>query len=1350
MRNRGSYVTGAEPQGSSEQIAPTATQKTRTRGRRWATTFPGLPAHYTRAKNYPLRRPDEGSAPQKQANEKKKQVTFEEVPQSKAEKIDTTESESNIGIKGATNKIDIVASPDEEISALYVPPKEILPSVTIEVTPKDSPIEPRPKGKNETRFYMKIRLNGQVINALVDGGSQKSYLGHKATEHVRHHVKPQKISYRCANGTIDESYGVVPVDMTVDGLEKELQFRIVSTFDYDCILGKDFLKKFEIIEDHLRGHWIGASGNAYKFSDKPERPSVTGEEFKVAGLQELEDSQQGQLEQLLTKLWDEKPVKIFDLAKYKIDVGGHEPIKQRQRRYSPKMIEIAQQQVDSYLEQGFIKPSSSPWCSPFVISTRANGEPRFCIDFRKVNAVTKKDAYMIPHMDSILDQFRVAKFVTTIDLRNAYHHIPLDEPSKELTAFYVPGRGLLHFEVLPFGLTNAGAGFQRTIDQVILPEWRNVFAYLDDIIIASETFEEHLECIGKVVNRIHQFGLTINREKSHFCRKEVNYLGYVLSSKGLKIDPEKIRPILEYPAPKNLKQLRRFLGMAGWYSRFIDNFSEKKVPLTKLLSKNCPWNWEPEQQAAFEWIKQAIVTAPVLIRPDFSLPFQVHSDASNFAVGAVLTQMRDGYEHPICFASRTLSKAERNYSVTEKECLGVIFAIEKMRPYVQGYHFTIVTDHASLKWLHNLKDPCGRLARWATKLQAYDYDIVHRRGADHKVPDALSRAFEEQVQQIIEDHVSAAEELKEDITDWYELRKRLIKANPRKFPDWHLEGDLLYVHRPNSWVDPIIEDLESWKIVLPKKLRERAMHDAHDVHRAGHMGIDKTYHRLQQYYYWPGMYKDVAEYVNTCLDCQLVKIPRTSPPGEMGYRCVEGPWTNVTTDVMGPFPASYNQKKYIVMFVDNFTKYVELKAITEANSTEILKAFEELVVSKWGCPLILTYDNGSEYVNKPVTDRLETYGIRPNRTPIYHPQANPTERSNQTIKTMIRTFISGDQRNWDLHLHEFAFAVNTAVHSSTKYSPAFLNFGRNPLPPHCVRNHLPLPLKGKPLSKDVWVDRVKRLSAIHDLVRAQLDLAFAKQAKYYDKHRKKLVYNVGDRVLRRTHYLSKGEKFFSTKLADPFKGPCLVEKKISDVVYEVLDITDDTRHKLHVSDLKPLSEINDLSVQDGTTGPEPEAQEPTPESRTSLQPPPRKTFDNCPQIPRQKRGRPRRDAGQAGTDKRARKVQTPKEIPPTGSPDPKNHYVNPGSPPPETEKVKSPERKRGRPRKIRTTRDGQEIGPNPTNKGPAFDTKFPRDGSAESNPQGPGRPENRAVPPAAVAGRVTRSRLRLGQLASAN
>lgn len=1113
----------------------------------------------------------------------KRLPTIQETPE-KSPKIPNSLEQSNESIKTHPSVVPInqthIVEPggqvvnleekaQNEVAALYTPEENPNPPIILEIKSKDVPAPPKQPIGKYTRFYMKIRLNGTELNALVDGGAERSYFGYKAAELVAPHIKSQKTTFKGVTGAVDEAWGIVTVDMTVDGLKKEFTLKVANNFGYDCILGMDFLTEFKIVIDNATKQWVGANGNAYDWDEKPRSPNpLDPEEHPVAGLQELEDYEQQKLDELIDRLFLEKPIKIFDLVNHKIDVQNHEPIRQRVRRYSPKMMEIAYKQLDSYLEQGFIEESTSPWRSSFVIGTRQNGEPRFCIDYRDVNKITKKDAYNIPHMDSILDRLRKAKYVSTIDLRNAYHHIPLEESSKEITAFYVPGRGLFQFRKLPFGLTNSAPAFQRVMDHLIEPGWDNVFTYLDDVIIATETFEDHLKWLEKVITKLHAAGLTINREKSSFGCKEVKYLGYVLSKEGLKIDWDKIKPIVDYPAPTNIKQLRRFLGMIGWYSRFIENFATIKVPLTNLLHKDCKWHWGPEQQDSFENLKLAITKAPVLVRPDFTLPFQIHADASNFAVGAVLTQVQNGEEHPICFTSRVLSKAERNYTVTEKECLAVIAAVEKMRPYVQGYHFTVITDHASLKWLNNLKDPSGRLARWATKLQAYDFEIVHRRGVEHKVPDALSRAMENQVADLI----AAAEETLPIAPDWYHQKKEQVQNQPHKFPDWYVKENLMYVHRPNSWIDPIIEDLEAWKLVVPEHLKERVLHDAHDTPEAGHMGIDKTYHRLQLYYYWPGMYKDVVEYVKSCSDCQLVKVPRELPCGQMGYRYIDGPWTNVSGDIMGPFPASYNQDKYLIVFVDRFTKYVEMKALQQANAQTVLKAFEELIINRWGCPKYLLSDNGSEFFNHVVTERLKTYGIEQDRTPVYHAQANPTERYNQTIKTMIRIFVNKDHRTWDIHLNEFAFAINTAIHASTKYSPAFLNFGRNPLSPHCLQNQLPVPVQTKSMSKDVWIDRVKRLSAIRDIVKKHVDLAYTRQAKYYDKHHLATSYSVGDKVLRRTHYLSKGDKYFSAKLAEPFRGPCLIENKISDLVFEVLDLVDGTRHKLHISHLKPFIE----------------------------------------------------------------------------------------------------------------------------------------------------------------------------------
>ena len=311
--------------------------------------------------------------------------------------------------------------------------------------------------------------------------------------------------------------------------------------------------------------------------------------------------------------------------------------------------------------------------------------------------------------------------------------------------------------------------------------------------------------------------------------------------------------------------------MIGWYD----------IPLTKLLQKNVPYEWGEEQQRAFEMLLLMLTQAPVLARPDFNKPFCVQTDASSYALGAVLTQNLDGEEHPIAYASQTLTKAERNYTVTEKECLAVLWAVKKYRGYLLGEQFVVITDHSSLLWLHNLKDPTGRLARWAMELQNYNMTIIHRKGALHKVPDALSRAFEDECNLAVTGLIEPDK--------WYNDKISKVTKDPHLWPDWKIENNLLYKHQPDPRIDPFVPDLDRWKLVVPKLDQERALFECHNTPESGHLGVDKTYHRLLQWYFWPQMKRDVVRYVKQCIDCQLHKVSQQAPMGLMGQRNIEGP-----------------------------------------------------------------------------------------------------------------------------------------------------------------------------------------------------------------------------------------------------------------------------------------------------------------------------------------------------------------------------------------------------------------------------------------------------------------------------
>lgn len=370
---------------------------------------------------------------------------------------------------------------------------------------------------------------------------------------------------------------------------------------------------------------------------------------------------------------------------------------------------------------------------------------------------------------------------------------------------------------MAFGGTNSPATLQRLVETLFPASWP-VHAYLDDIIFTTKTFEEHVYWLRKVLRTLADAGLVVNREKSSFCVPEVVYLGYILDVHGLRPNPKRIEPVLKYPVPKNVKEIRRFLGMVGWYARFIEKAAELKTPLCKLLRNDQKYEWREDQQQAFEKLKNALITASVLARPDFTQPFTIQTDASDVSIGAVLTQEdENGEEHPITYISRALNADEKGYTVTEKEWLAIIWAIEYFRPYVEGPHFKVITDRPSLQWLMKLKGPTGRLYRWALKLQAWDFEIIHRKGASHLVPDALSR--------IDHDEVSCMEEIEDQ---WYIRRFKDIQKDPERWPDWQTERGLIYVHKEEPLLHPVTENEYNWKLVVPKDWQHRVLEENHN------------------------------------------------------------------------------------------------------------------------------------------------------------------------------------------------------------------------------------------------------------------------------------------------------------------------------------------------------------------------------------------------------------------------------------------------------------------------------------------------------------------------------------------
>ncbi|KAL5488507.1 hypothetical protein EMCRGX_G017449 [Ephydatia muelleri] len=427
------------------------------------------------------------------------------------------------------------------------------------------------------------------------------------------------------------------------------------------------------------------------------------------------------------------------LLQHKINTGDATPVHQRARRIPVFQRGEWQKLVKEMLDRGVIQPSSSPWASPVVLAKKKDGSLRFCVDYRKLNAVTRKDAYALPRIDDTLDALAGSKWFSTLDLASGYWQVGMHPDDREKTAFCTAD-GLFEFNVMPFGLCNAPATFQCLIDLILAGlQWSACLVYLADIIIMGKSFEEHLGNLGAVLERLQKAGLKLKPDKCAFLQKRVLYLGHIVSDQGITPDPGKTAKVTSWPIPNCVIELQAFLGLANYYRHFVKGFAEIAKTLHELTKKDSGFQWSPHCDAAFKILQGKLTSAPILGYPDLTKQFILDTDASDLSLGAVLSQVEDGKEKVLCYDSRLLTKEERHYCVTRKELLAVVTFVCKFRPYLVGRQFTLRTDHGALLWLHNFKEPEGQLARWLGKLQEFNYTIVHRPGQRHSNADAMSR-----------------------------------------------------------------------------------------------------------------------------------------------------------------------------------------------------------------------------------------------------------------------------------------------------------------------------------------------------------------------------------------------------------------------------------------------------------------------------------------------------------------------------------------------------------------------------------------------------------------------------------
>ena len=1009
----------------------------------------------------------------------------------------------------------------------------------------------------DNRPYISMLLGSIPFKSLVDSGANKSILNQSAwrklSQQFGSQLKSSELTVTSVDGSPQEVLGTVNLPVTYGKRKFSFDFIVMPSSSVSVIVGSDLCR------------FLNLRVNFAETNISVNQLSVT------SAISQLPSAQHNQLAEVVTKFGTlvHDHLTRTTVMSHNIDTGDAKPFRARQYPFSPALMRQLNVELDKMLEDNIISPSTSSWSSPVLMVKKKTGEYRFCFDGRRLNEVTIQDSYPLPRIDQLLSKLGQAKFLSSIDLKSAFWQIPLDEESRPKTAFAVHGRGLFHFNVLAFGLADSPRKMQRLMDTIFGPELSPyLLCYLDDLLVMTSSFEKHIEILNEVCDRLKAANLTVNLDKCKFCRPSLQFLGYVVDSEGLHTDPSKVKDMLEFPRPRTATQVKRFLGLVGWYRRFIPDFSTLSSAITDLIKgkkKSNPINWTEEAEKSFVELKLRLTSAPVLVNPDFDKQFTIQTDASNTGLAAVLFQEIDGAEHPIAFASKTMTSAQRNYTVTEQECLAVLFGIDKFRQFVEGTKFRVVTDHHSLLWLKDQKNPRGRLCRWSIELSHYDFEVEHRKGSLNVVADALSR--------IQTNVVEFSAPLKDK---WYlNLRTKILDL-PDQYPLFRVEQERIF--RLVTDRNLVGMGSNQWKLVLPKELRSEALKECHDDPMAAHFGISKTLGRLKDLYFWPSMKADVVRHVRACKVCAQIKVPSEAKPGLMGQmKAVSHPFQMLSIDFIGPLPRSRSGNQFILAVSDCFSKFVFLKALPRATSKAVCRFLEEQIFLLFGVPQSIICDNATCFTSREFNNFVESYHVQKIfYNARYHPQHNPVERVNRTIISSISAYLHENHRLWDVHLPKIAQAIRLASHEVTGKSPSFLTFGR--LVPTAGNFYGPVSTDPDTIPTVVSTKehekQVENLVSVYPKIKERLKVAHQKSSQQYNLRRREVEFSVGDRVWKKNYVLSNAAEHFSAKLA-PKYIPGIINKKIGQLVYHIVDDNGKDLGNWHVKDFKPdLTELD--------------------------------------------------------------------------------------------------------------------------------------------------------------------------------